>query len=131
MSGQDDFPLRFAGRHQSTDSIASQSDAVTKTGTTSPLGVLATLPSEVRVMIYRQVLVASGPIANTHARLKLQSSIMVNRHMKFEDIDSTLRLTRRTIYNDAAHVLYGENNFLSMHAKGHWGFRLRRATNDT
>ena len=62
-------------------------------------------------MIYRHVLVASGPIADTDFRQTRQTLLMRGSRYRFRDIDSILLLVCREIYKEAAPVLYGNNVF--------------------
>ncbi|KAL8770595.1 MAG: hypothetical protein Q9209_003663 [Squamulea sp. 1 TL-2023] len=70
-----------------------------------------TLPSEIRQMIYRELLVTSTPIRKPHKLVCNKRSIMLDSLQPLKDIDGSILRVCRSIYSEALPVLYGKNTF--------------------
>lgn len=69
------------------------------------------IPSEIRIIIYKFLLISAGPIANVHKLLGSRRSVMVAASPQVKDIDAAFLRTTRLIYHEALHILYAKNRF--------------------
>ncbi|KAL8692283.1 MAG: hypothetical protein Q9218_002652 [Villophora microphyllina] len=70
-----------------------------------------TLPSEIRSMIYDELLVSAQCIKKPHKLVCNKKSIMLDSIKPIKDIDSAILRVCRSIYYEALPVLYGNNTF--------------------
>ena len=95
--------------------IASTSQPLSKKGPPSEVAVTRSplftkLPVEVRVMIYRRLLVSSEPILKAHELIGYKTIVAGNHH-PISDLDSRLMRTCRAVYEETLPILYGNNIF--------------------
>lgn len=77
----------------------------------SPCGALSKLPLELRVMVYKSVLMFKKYIRHPHRFLDRHPPIMAEECKYLEAIDAALLRTCRAVYQEAVHILYGRNRF--------------------
>lgn len=75
-----------------------------------PIGFF-TLPAEIRIAIYCQILVSKGPICEADRLVGDNMSVLLTECKPITDINSAILRTCRKVYTEALHVLYAQNTF--------------------
>ncbi len=69
------------------------------------------LPSEIRIMIYKELLTSNNVIRNAHKLLGPNLSFLCSDNVRLRDIDSRILRTCKKIHDEARLILYQENCF--------------------
>ena len=74
--------------------------------------ILFKIPTEIRFMIYKELLVSECRIKNAGRYLGYTETPMLSGRKRIADIDATITRTCRAVYDETMPVLYGQNVFL-------------------
>ena len=74
--------------------------------------ILFGLPTEVRFMIYKELLVSECRIRNAGRYIGYAETPMLSGRKRISDVDATITRTCRAVYDETMPILYGHNVFL-------------------
>lgn len=80
------------------------------------------IPYDIRITIYRLLLVSSHPIHNAHKLMGPKKSVLVSKCPQITDIDSAILRTCRSVYEESLPVLYRMNRFSFYDLVSIWEF---------